>query len=144
MKVVGDEGEATRSLPLSYFPTLVKILLMRHITHDYPINCVISSLLDNKSMKLLLVLLCAVLAFSFSMKKADDGKVIIDYYFESLCPYCQQFLEGGVKKALGTKDIWKISDFNLHPYGNAKSFQNGSSWSFTCQHGVRECEGNMV
>lgn len=22
--------------------------------------------------------------------------------------------------------------------------QNGSSWSFTCQHGVRECEGNFI
>ncbi|CAM6001424.1 unnamed protein product, partial [Sphagnum balticum] len=37
-----------------------------------------------------------------------------------------------------------ICNFNLYPYGNARRVQNGSSWSFTCQHGVRECEGNFI
>ena len=95
-------------------------------------------------MRTLIALLCVTLALSFSISTGADDKVVIDFYYESLCPYCQQFLEGGVKTALNTKDIWKISDFFLHPYGNAKSVQNGSSWSFTCQHGARECEGNMI
>jgi interferon gamma-inducible protein 30 len=43
-----------------------------------------------------------------------------------------------------TQDFWKICDFNLYPYGNARRTQNGSSWIFTCQHGVRECEGNVI
>ena len=110
---------------------------MRHIIDDHVILVSGYYQVNNKSMRTLVVFLCLALAFSFSMRKADDGKVVIDFYFESLCPYCQQFLAGGVKTALGTKDIWQISDLFLHPYGNAKSIQNGSSWSFTCQHGVR-------
>lgn len=32
----------------------------------------------------------------------------------------------------------------MYPYGNAKRVQNGTSWSFTCQHGVNECVGNLI
>lgn len=98
-------------------------------------------------MKVLLFLLSLTLVFSFKIKTvadAADGKVVIDLYYESLCPACEQFLQTGVKTALGTKDIWKIGDVFVHPYGNARTIANGSSWSFTCQHGVRECEGNMI
>jgi interferon, gamma-inducible protein 30 len=51
---------------------------------------------------------------------------------------------GALKTAANTQDFWKICDFNLFPYGNARRVQNGSSWAFTCQHGVRECEGNLI
>lgn len=38
-----------------------------------------------------------------------------------------------------------IMDFSLFPYGNAKQTKNADgSYSFHCQHGARECEGNMV
>lgn len=43
-----------------------------------------------------------------------------------------------------TQDFWKICNFNLYPYGNAKRVQNGSSWAFTCQHGPAECQGNLI
>lgn len=42
------------------------------------------------------------------------------------------------------QDFWKICEFNVYPYGNAKRAKNGTNWSFTCQHGVRECEGNFI
>lgn len=45
---------------------------------------------------------------------------------------------------LFTQDFWKICNFNLYPYGNAKRTKNGDTWNFTCQHGVRECEGNII
>lgn len=73
-----------------------------------------------------------------------DWKVRIDLYSESLCPDCLAFVRGSLKTAANTKDFWKICDFNLYPYGNAKTTKNGSNWSFTCQHGVNECYGNMV
>lgn len=87
--------------------------------------------------KLILVLLGLIVL-------ATSQKVKIDFYYESLCPYCQQFIEKSLKVAASTKDFWKICDFNLYPYGNARRVQNGSSWSFTCQHGVNECVGNFI
>ena len=30
------------------------------------------------------------------------------------------------------------------PYGNAKRTKVGDTWKFTCQHGVSECQGNMI
>jgi hypothetical protein len=43
--------------------------------------------------KILLVLLgLVVLATSQSLYRTDGGKVQVDFYYESLCPYCQQFM----------------------------------------------------
>jgi len=40
--------------------------------------------------------------------------------------------------------IGAIIDFRSFPYGNAKETQNADgTWTFTCQHGVNECIGNM-
>lgn len=71
-------------------------------------------------------------------------KVKVDLYSESLCPDCLAFIKSSLKTAANTKDFWKICDFNLYPYGNAKRSQNGSLWNFTCQHGVKECQGNLI
>ena len=60
-------------------------------------------------MKLALVLvLLTVSAFAFNLEvsqptEVNDDRVKIDFYYESLCPYCAQFMEGSLKKAAGTK-----------------------------------------
>jgi interferon gamma-inducible protein 30 len=96
-------------------------------------------------MKLFVLLAVALtLCSCFEVRSAADDKVLVELYFESLCPYCHNFLVGPIKKALATKDIWLISDFKLYPYGNARTTKNGTSYSFTCQHGVAECQGNMI
>ena len=97
-------------------------------------------------MKLLVgVLAVLCLASAFELRAVPNGdKVLVELYFESLCPYCQQFILGSLKTAASTKDLWTIADFKAYPYGNARTIQNGSSWSFTCQHGVNECYGNMI
>jgi thiol-disulfide isomerase/thioredoxin len=53
----------------------------------------------------LLVTLLFVATFAFKLDKirADDGKVKVDFYYESLCPYCQQFIERSLKQAAATK-----------------------------------------
>lgn len=79
-----------------------------------------------------------------NLQVAADGKVKIDFYSESLCPDCLAFIRGSLTTAANTKDFWKICEFNFFPYGNARRTQNGSSWAFTCQHGVRECQGNLI
>ena len=33
----------------------------------------------------------------------DGDKVKVDFYYESLCPYCQQFMQKSLKTAVGTK-----------------------------------------
>lgn len=33
----------------------------------------------------------------------NDDRVKIDYFFESLCPYCQQYIVGSLKTAANTK-----------------------------------------
>ncbi len=54
--------------------------------------------------KLLLVFLgLIVLATANSIVQTDGDKVKIDFYFESLCPYCQQFISKSLKAAAATK-----------------------------------------
>jgi len=81
---------------------------------------------------------------SSNLQVSADGKVKIDLYSESLCPDCLAFIRGSLKTAANTKDFWKICEFNLYPYGNARRTQNGSNWNYTCQHGAKECQGNLI
>ena len=37
-----------------------------------------------------------------------------------------------------------MADISFIPYGNAHEQPNGSSWSFTCQHGQDECYYNQI
>nr|XP_039269319.1 gamma-interferon-inducible lysosomal thiol reductase-like isoform X1 [Styela clava] len=76
----------------------------------------------------------------------DAQPVMLDLYFESLCPGCRQFITKMLyptwKQFLDTK-ILKIQ---LYSYGNAKEMKNASTgmWDFTCQHGPQECVGNLI
>mgnify|MGYP001066923979 CR=1 FL=1 len=49
-----------------------------------------------------LLLVCS-LTFTISNIVTDDGRVKIDFYYESLCPYCQQYMERSLKVAAQTK-----------------------------------------
>jgi interferon, gamma-inducible protein 30 len=105
-------------------------------------------------MRSVVLLLCVallaanVMAFSIfnkDHKTPKDDRVRVDFYYESLCPYCQQFIGRALRTAVGTQDFWRVCDFNLYPYGNARRTRIGDDdWSFTCQHGERECEGNLI
>eukprot|EP01084_Bolivina_argentea_P185144 319291_1 len=35
-------------------------------------------------------------------------------------------------------------NISIYPYGNANEKQSGGEWTFSCQHGAEECNGNMV
>ncbi len=57
-------------------------------------------------MKIILLatfLLVCCLGFNLQKIVTDDEKVKIDFYYESLCPYCQQFIERSLKVASQTK-----------------------------------------
>ena len=55
----------------------------------------------------LALLLVNTLAFNIFVnhrqEDANDDKVKVDFYYESLCPYCQQFMERSLKTAAATK-----------------------------------------
>ena len=54
---------------------------------------------------LLLIALLAVSATSFNIQSVEpnDDRVTVDFYYESLCPYCQQYIVGSLKTAAATK-----------------------------------------
>ena len=49
-----------------------------------------------------LLLVCS-LGFTINNIVTDDGRVKVDFFYESLCPYCQQFMERSLKVASQTK-----------------------------------------
>ncbi|XP_024974325.1 gamma-interferon-inducible lysosomal thiol reductase-like [Cynara cardunculus var. scolymus] len=67
-------------------------------------------------------------------------KVQVTFYYESLCPYCENFIVNYLIDVF-TEGIDAIADVKLFPYGNAKVNSNGN---ITCQHGEQECLLNTV
>ncbi|GJX05172.1 gamma-interferon-inducible lysosomal thiol reductase-like protein [Tanacetum coccineum] len=67
-------------------------------------------------------------------------KVQVSVYYESLCPYCENFIVNYLIDMF-TKGIDAIADVKLFPYGNAKVSSNGN---ITCQHGENECLLNTI
>ncbi|CAH0388376.1 unnamed protein product [Bemisia tabaci] len=75
----------------------------------------------------------------FSLVATTFAKVPVTVYYESLCPDSRYF----VRSILG-QQYSKIADkidLTFVPFGKARSLPNGN---FQCQHGPRECRGNML
>lgn len=56
-----------------------------------------------KTIILAALLLVSTMTFTINNIVTDDGKVKVDFYYESLCPYCQQFISRSLKTASLTK-----------------------------------------
>ncbi|XP_076928326.1 gamma-interferon-responsive lysosomal thiol protein-like [Bidens hawaiensis] len=69
---------------------------------------------------------------------AYGDKVKLNLYYESLCPYCRNFILNDLPK-IYDNGLIEIVDLKLSPYGNAKLLDNGTivSWK-------RECMLNTV
>ncbi|KAK4342690.1 hypothetical protein RND71_038506 [Anisodus tanguticus] len=70
----------------------------------------------------------------------SQDKVNLSLYYESLCPYCADFIVNQLVKVLQT-DLGSIVNLRLVPWGNTRIAPN-SSW--ICQHGTDECQINTV
>jgi len=80
----------------------------------------------------------------FMSKPKDVKPVLVELYYESLCPGCRAFMMSQLYPTfLKLKDSG-IMDIKLYPYGNADETQQGGKWQFECQHGAVECEVNLV
>ncbi|XP_021720994.1 gamma-interferon-inducible lysosomal thiol reductase-like isoform X3 [Chenopodium quinoa] len=67
-------------------------------------------------------------------------KVPLDLYYESLCPYCANFILNELP-IIFENGLIDIVDLRLFPWGNARLISNNS---FICQHGPNECLLNTV
>lgn len=76
--------------------------------------------------------------------QGTNDKVNFSLYYETLCPYCQQFITEQLTRAYST--IPDIINITIVPYGNAHETYDSSSqmYQFTCQHGPDECVGNLI
>jgi len=68
-------------------------------------------------------------------------KVNVTVFYETLCPDSRHFV---LRQLYPTwQKVPEIMDINYRPWGKAYFSQDGP-YSFTCQHGPTECEGNIV
>ncbi|XP_010557194.1 PREDICTED: gamma-interferon-inducible lysosomal thiol reductase-like [Tarenaya hassleriana] len=67
---------------------------------------------------------------------SSSQKVSVGLYYESLCPYCANFVVNHLVK-LFDEDLISIVDLHLSPWGNTKL--RPDNLTFVCQHGPYEC-----
>ncbi|EOA18969.1 hypothetical protein CARUB_v10007604mg [Capsella rubella] len=100
-------------------------------------------MVSSSSTKFVLFLACLFMfTFSNNLVAAEesDDKVKLNLYYESLCPYCQNFIVNDLGKIFDT-DLYTITDLKLFPFGNAHVSTN---LTITCQHGEEECKLNAL
>ncbi|KAM6574144.1 hypothetical protein CsatA_022471 [Cannabis sativa] len=71
---------------------------------------------------------------------SNNNKVQVSLYYESLCPYCANFIVNHLVK-LFQNGLISTVDLRLVPWGNASPNPDGS---ISCQHGVDECLLNTI
>jgi len=75
----------------------------------------------------------------------DDTPVLVELYYESLCPGCRAFLTTMLYPAFDRLRDSGIMKVAIYPYGNAHESENpDGTWKFDCQHGEPECLGNIL
>lgn len=77
---------------------------------------------------LLLVFVTAA-RFPAASAASGDGKVQLVLYYETLCPYCSNFIVNGLSEVF-ENGLISIIDLRLVPYGNARI---GANNTISCQ-----------
>ena len=85
---------------------------------------------------------------TFRAQKYDPNIFIpkIQVYTESLCPDCINFITTSFKDFYYKVQNPNLAQIEFIPYGNAREVYNTSTnkYDFTCQHGEKECYGNLI
>ncbi|XP_039287470.1 gamma-interferon-inducible lysosomal thiol reductase isoform X2 [Nilaparvata lugens] len=89
----------------------------------------------------LLWLACIFLQI-FNAHSHSKEVVKVTVFYETLCPDCIDFFVGQIAPAW--RDLKTHIKFDLVPYGHAKQNYTGEQWSFSCQHGEKECRYNKL
>merc|ERR1719229_788041 len=89
--------------------------------------------------------LLALLALLFSFVNGQN-RVPLALYFESCCPYCQNYIVNSLAPAWNTKGFQDIVDILLVPWGHETFNKSKSTGQYTyqCQHGPNECIGQRI
>merc|ERR1711862_678776 len=75
----------------------------------------------------------------------DDSPVLVELYYESFCPGCRNFITTMLYPTFDKLRDAGIMKVAIYPYGNAHESKNpDGSWKFDCQHGEKECLGNIL
>ncbi|XP_027184323.1 gamma-interferon-responsive lysosomal thiol protein isoform X2 [Coffea eugenioides] len=86
------------------------------------------------------LLMLSLIISSSLISATSSDKVTLELYYETLCPYCANFIVNYLYKLFDTGLI-EITDLKLIPYGNAKIRPNST---VVCQHGPYECLLNTI
>jgi len=91
----------------------------------------------------------------------NDAQVRVDVFYESLCPYSRRFVADSLAGVWNNPTVRSRIALKLYPYGNARAIpatevsvgykywhpelaQTGMDYIFDCQHGDKECFGNII
>ena len=81
----------------------------------------------------------------FLTQNAKAPPVNVTLYYESLCPYCRQFISEQLYPTWMTFKSTGIIFVDIIPYGNAEEVEvSAGFYNYTCQHGPEECTGNFI
>ena len=79
-----------------------------------------------------------ILLFALTNQKRNA----ITIYTESLCPDCKDFFINSFAFALNT--TFDFKNVMIIPFGDAELNKDKNGFEFVCQHGYKECYGNMI
>jgi len=82
-----------------------------------------------------------VVAAPATSTRAPDPKLVVDVYYECLCPDSKYFVTHHLLPTM--EKVGSLMDIKLWPYGKATSQKSDAGYIFDCQHGPTECEGNI-
>lgn len=98
-----------------------------------------------KAMLPFITLRIIVLVILNQTIKCPKGPLIIDIYYETLCPYCANFISNQFNIYYNYAQL-KLAIINFHPYGFVKKKYDAETkqYAFNCHHGEKECYGNQI
>ncbi len=108
------------------------------------------SLLIFNSFVLLVLLVVPVIPLYINGSNRQSREVTspvqVNLYYESECPYSREFVLDQLVPTDAKLKKTGIMSLSMFPYGNAHYVVDNKTKdiTFTCQHGVEECKGNMI
>merc|ERR1712048_171255 len=71
-----------------------------------------------------------------------SSKLRMDVFYESLCPDSKHFISQQLAPMYST--LHNDVNINFYPFGKTEITEVNGGYQFECQHGPRECHGNIV